>query len=271
MKVMNENDDLKNDSQSENNVSKKDSEQNSWREVVMGGFSGIALGAVGVLFTGAKLPDSAPKQTTTPEPGESPLSPGIESASAITIATDVNDDMSFSEAFASARHEVGANGAFVWHGQVYTTCYAEEWNALSPEEQNAFSSNAIAATNGQQIQSHDHSDVITVYDPSVDQGDVADGVTIGVNVLGVETVVTEEGNVVNLGIAEMEGHDALFIDEDGDGVFDSMAIDGNNDGIIEDNEIMDVFDPNLNVETFNNATPTESCEDDFLDQNIDIN
>ncbi len=38
----------------------------------------------------------------------------------------VTDDMSFSEAFASAREELGAGGVFEWNGQLYGTFYATE-------------------------------------------------------------------------------------------------------------------------------------------------
>ncbi len=38
----------------------------------------------------------------------------------------VTDDMSFSEAFASARAELGAGGVFEWNGQLYGTFYATE-------------------------------------------------------------------------------------------------------------------------------------------------
>lgn len=120
----------------------------SWKQVAMGGVSGIALGAAGILFSGATLPENINEEGTqggedSPQPSN--LAPGVESQSAISVAEDINDEMTFSEAFAAARKEVGPNGVFVWHGQAYTTCYAEEWSALSPEEQNAFSSNALAA------------------------------------------------------------------------------------------------------------------------------
>ena len=54
------------------------------------------------------------------------------------VATDVNDSMSFSQAFAAARHEVGPGGLFVWHGNTYGTYYANEWNAMSPEEHDQY-------------------------------------------------------------------------------------------------------------------------------------
>lgn len=53
---------------------------------------------------------------------------------AASLATSVNDDMSFSEAFAAARDEVGAGGVFEWHGQHYNTFYKEEFEAMSPTE-----------------------------------------------------------------------------------------------------------------------------------------
>ena len=39
----------------------------------------------------------------------------------INVATGVTDEMSFGEAFAAARAEVGAGGAFEWRGEVYNT------------------------------------------------------------------------------------------------------------------------------------------------------
>lgn len=42
------------------------------------------------------------------------------------VATQVTDNMSFSEAFGNARQELGAGGVFSWNGQSYNTFYAEE-------------------------------------------------------------------------------------------------------------------------------------------------
>lgn len=54
------------------------------------------------------------------------------------VATSVNDSMNFSQAFAAARHEVGPGGLFVWHGHTYGTYYANEWEAMSPEEHDQY-------------------------------------------------------------------------------------------------------------------------------------
>ena len=42
----------------------------------------------------------------------------------------VDDDMSFAQAFASARAQVGPGGIFYWRGGSYGTYYAEEWNHM---------------------------------------------------------------------------------------------------------------------------------------------
>lgn len=49
-------------------------------------------------------------------------------------STSVNDAMSFSDAFETARNEVGANGFFVWHGKVFGTMYEQEYDKLSNAE-----------------------------------------------------------------------------------------------------------------------------------------
>ena len=62
----------------------------------------------------------------------------IDITSEAPIATSVNDSMSFNEAFASARTELGSGGFFTWQGRSYNTYYAEEWTELGEENQAAF-------------------------------------------------------------------------------------------------------------------------------------
>jgi hypothetical protein len=54
------------------------------------------------------------------------------------IASTVNSDMDFNHAFAAARTEVGAGGAFVWHGKVYDTYYNEEWDTMSDAQKEQY-------------------------------------------------------------------------------------------------------------------------------------
>ena len=56
----------------------------------------------------------------------------------IAIAHAANDAMTFENAFASSREEVGPGGVFNWHGNTYSTFYKEEWNGLSLVEKQDF-------------------------------------------------------------------------------------------------------------------------------------
>lgn len=84
------------------------------KKVIIGGISGIVLGASSMATAGNAV---------------------IED-----IAEDVQDsgenyeDMSFGEAFAAAREDLGPGETFEWHGNSYSTYTAEEWNAAHPTE-----------------------------------------------------------------------------------------------------------------------------------------
>ncbi len=54
------------------------------------------------------------------------------------VASEVNDSLSFNEAFAAARNETGPGGLFVWQGHTYGTYYKNEWDAMSQEEQDQY-------------------------------------------------------------------------------------------------------------------------------------
>jgi hypothetical protein len=54
------------------------------------------------------------------------------------VSQNVNDNMSFAEAFITARQEVGAGGVFTWQGKEFNTYYKEEWNSMSPEQKNEY-------------------------------------------------------------------------------------------------------------------------------------
>ena len=59
------------------------------------------------------------------------------------LADTVSDDMSFGDAFALARQEVGPGGVFVWHGKTYNTYYKEEWQSMDEGDRDHF----MASTN----------------------------------------------------------------------------------------------------------------------------
>ncbi len=62
----------------------------------------------------------------------------FEVPTTIDFSDAVTDDMSFEEAYKAARADVGDSGFYNWRGSTYHTLTKEEWDALSPEEQQEF-------------------------------------------------------------------------------------------------------------------------------------
>jgi len=97
----------------------------AWKPVTIGGVTGILMGAGGIMGMEALAGESPAAETPA------------EDAAGLKVA-HVSDDMSFSEAFAAARAEVGPGGVFHWHGGIFNTYYAEEWNAMSDADKQEF-------------------------------------------------------------------------------------------------------------------------------------
>ena len=110
---------------------------NKWIWVTTGGMSGLLLGGVGAMYA----PEAIAKiKTKNDDDNQAPSIEDNEVAQQETElqVADVSDDMTFSEAFAEAREDVGAGGVFYWHGGIYSTFYKEEWDNMTPEEKHEF-------------------------------------------------------------------------------------------------------------------------------------
>ncbi len=237
--------------------------------VVIGAVGGLAMGAAGA-YAGTRIfaDDDAPKGVVEPsiddveESGNAAggvgeiLSAKAEDAEAIQIASSVNDDMSFSEAFAAARAEVGAGGVFEWKGNLYNTYYKEEWDAMSAEEKNEFSQ-SLQETDvqaGQEIVADEGEPVVAIVDDSDDE----------VRILGVieENV---EGQDMYIGAVEVEGENILYIDADHDGLFDVAVSDLDHNGSIDEFEILDVSEAGFSVDDM--AAQMMDIDNDLLSSN----
>lgn len=168
----------------------------------------------------------------------------------------VSDSMSFSEAFAAARAEVGPGGSFTWHGKVYGTYYKNEWDSMSSEEQRDFQ---MAAINGEHATAPGHEasqannyayakpvEPEPVQDPEPYEEPKGQEVTLvdpepvsddEVRVLGIDQVMDEDGQLHEAALIDFGGNVAMVVDTDGDNVYDVMAADFNGDGEITPDEI----------------------------------
>ena len=210
-----------------------------WKSVMIGGIPGILIGSVG---TG--LAESAfAAQSGEVTPALSPLS-----------VAEVSDDMSFGEAYAAARGQVGPGGVFEWRGNVYNTYNAEEWDAMSPEDRAEFADRlTVTPVEVEQLPADDNDvqpDDVPANNPSNDDHTHEDEV-VGepdVEIEEVGVVVMEDGSEVVMATGQVEGHSALIADVDCDGVIDVMAVDTNDNDIVDENELIDTTDAGLTVE-----------------------
>lgn len=119
----------------------KGKKKKDYKTAGIAGAAGVAGVATGVLTPVNVFPDALSDGdgvTDDLEPEPVPSTSGHLQGHDMDVATGVDDSMSFSQAFAAARHEVGPGGLFVWHGNTYGTYYANEWNAMSPEEHDQY-------------------------------------------------------------------------------------------------------------------------------------
>lgn len=166
-------------------------------------------------------------------------------------AHSVNDEMSFAQAFAAAREEVGPGGVFVWHGNVYGTYYADEWNSMTPDQQYAFSSsfhyggssNHHSHHNDQFAHHHHEDPAPIVHDPN-EVALVTDEEDEGLMLIGQEYNAENDMHLAYV----TDGHNvAMFADVDNDGTYDYYVADFDGNGEITNNEIIDISDQGLSI------------------------
>lgn len=217
----------------------------------------------------SELTNETVEEGTAPKPEE------------VLLATDegvrvaqVNDDASFSEAFADARAQVGAGGVFEWRGHVYATYYEEEWNNMTPEERAQYQAkidyNAISgdeenmAENSQEQEintPNTNEEIIATNAEMVDDDQQA---STDIKVLGVEAVTDAQGNPITVAGVEIEGQAALLVDVDNDNMMDIIAVDENNDGQISRNEIYDFSDAHVSVNDLQQHMAMQQNPNDLL-------
>lgn len=127
---------------SNDQVEMKGAKHGDWKKAAAGAATGILIGSVSTVLMGMKKADEPePAKQEEPEKNDNHrdhLSHPEWVDDDIQVATVVNDNMSFGQAFAAARNEVGPGGCFEWHGNVYSTHTAEEWNSMTPAERAEF-------------------------------------------------------------------------------------------------------------------------------------
>ena len=225
-------------------IEKTNKKGSFWQGVLVGGIPGIMLGSAGTVFA-AQTPVNEKEisaEEVNQEVKEEVAEPVVEEENpsvveneapvneanipeigdTVQVASNVNDGMSFSEAFASARAEVGPGGVFVWNGNVYSTYYEEEWDNMTDEQKEEFS-DALHNTASSETETSSTPEYANNYhETSNAQG--------GVQVVSDEVVKTEDGQEVRVTGVVVDGHYGEVYDYDNDGQADAALIDTNDDG-----------------------------------------
>ena len=194
-----------------NGQNESKNEGTAWKHVTLGGVSGILMGA-GLLYAGQV---TAATETETNEGEVDDIAPAEENVSEASLpVAQMHNDLSFGDAFAAARAAVGPGGVFLWHGGIYNTYTAEEWNAMTPAQKNDFAHQV-----NPEIRAHD------IPTPTDDHPDVA---------------VSQDDDVHIVGYGTIQGHLAVGLDVNGDGQADVAIID------VDDNQ--ELSDPDLVID-----------------------
>lgn len=201
----------------------------TWKQVSISGVTGILMGA------------GAMKAMQSMAAGESE-----NNAEQATAKADTQyDNMSFREAFDAARAELGAGGVFRWHGNIYNTYTAEEWNAKTAKEQDDFAEQVGAEISAEDVDT----DVSIVSNDNVNGNEVAvseqaaettENADDDVRVLGYGDVTLDNGRTVTVEELEVNGQRVAVIDVDQDGEADLAMTDLNHNQQMDEGEVIDL-------------------------------
>lgn len=229
-----------------NGQNENKNEEVAWKHVTLGGVSGILMGA-GLLYAGQTLAATKPEDVTPEDAGNETNAAEQQAAEATNQSLPVaqmHNDMSFGEAFAAARAEVGPGGVFIWHGGIYNTYTAEEWNAMTPDQKHEFAQQV-----NPEIPAH-HVATPTDAHPDVAVHPASDDVQIVDQQPAANGGQDEDVHIVGTG--EIGGHRAVFFDVDNDSGADVAIIDVNDNEKLDNDDV--VMDTHGNMARYGDLT-----------------
>jgi len=235
--------------------------KSNWQRVVIGGVSGIFMGAAAMYATDALGKEHSTAEETGTEGASHVAENGLKIA-------DVDESLSFGEAFEHAREAVGPGGVFHWHGGIYNTYTEAEWNSMSPAERAEFAHQVAPEVHGGEgdpnhytaehhSSSHhgnsyhgddnDHSDPQPgpKPNPKLDPEPEPE-----VHIIGQERIQTDDGEYINVGRMRINDQDVALVDLDDDMIYDVSVSDANQNGEIEEDEVHDISDAQISVTDF---------------------
>lgn len=89
-----------------------------------------------------------------------------------------------------------------------------------------------------------------------------------VQVLDYQTVTGADGQQMDAALVNIAGNQALIVDADLDGVADALVADANNNGQIDNDEVMDISEHHLMMSELQAAVNTDPATDPAADPNV---
>lgn len=181
-----------------------------------------------------------------PEASPAPEEIVLTTANGANVA-HVDNSLTFGEAFADARNQVGPGGVFSYNGQLYNTYYREEWNNLTSDQKNEYYASVSLPENSHSESIAPNVATEPVHETSFSQANSgAQPQRDEVYVLGVGSS-TIEGQEVYVAHLSTGGEDVVLLDIDKNGIFELAVADVNSDGEISQDEIFDISDRQITV------------------------
>ena len=239
--------------------------------MLLGGIPGILLGVGGVFAMQAFTMHSEEQTDTEGEnvPGHSDDSGEM----GIPVAQSPSDDMSFQEAFEAARAEVGPGGAFSWHGNVFSTYRSDdpEWVEMGPDGQAAHCHDIVAQVQAEPYHASgivgnvgvEDNGVETHLDEGNEDTDDSDTGEVDVHIIGVES---DPGSDASAAYGYVDGHAAVFVDQDGDGEVDVVFLDVDGDGQVGEEEVFSAEGSGISIDDLSHEVDTGHDVELYEDQ-----
>ena len=216
------------------------------------------------------------------------------SVDGVAVSQNVSDEMSFNDAFAAARAELGAGAVFEWRGNVYGTYFADEWENMSVEEKLEFADRVIYDSLYAEDEPLTGFDDIEIFeDPAgaeitiAPEDDTENGGVdevaeddnnnpVDVDVENVLHISDAYGNDYSVAELSVDGESVTLVDTNNDGVMDISLNDANGDGVVQLAEIEYISNDNITVDELTNQFMAanqipEPSDDLFNTDNFDCN
>lgn len=226
----------------------------TWKPVTISGFTGILMGAASSYGV---------QKAMASDMSADDLSDAVKTTAA-------NDDLSFKHAFEAARAEFGPGAVFTWRGNLYNTYTAEEWNAMTQEEQQKFAEEVAPQVEDTEVAEDPQVAAAGVEEPETvatgtetpqandDDVQVASVTNSTVNiqtnnfymneeskeddvrVVGFGDVQLEDGRVITVEELDFNGQRVAVVDLDHDGIPDVAMSDLNHNNQADEGEVIDL-------------------------------